>query len=176
MKIKQNRLLIKTLDYLATSNQIELNLEKSLEANKIKLMLEQVQNLYTLYKSKPKFGPECCEECLNYMSHLRPAEHFLDFDGHAMANLENLGPITGASYPVTGAIINQPLVSEHLAKPGGNLQTDEIGNSERELGRYRAKLNSYLDDQFIERDKEIMYSKGKFACCVFEKISPLIVF
>lgn len=159
MKVKQNKILIKTLDYLATSNHIELGLEKTHKAAKIKLMLEQIQNLYSLYKTKPKFGPESCEESLIYMSHLRPAEHYLEssFDGSAMRNVENFGPEMNRTYPVE---VSRSSELKRFSQ-AHDLADSGIEDTENELSKYSVKLNSYLDDRPIARDKEIMYSKGK---------------
>lgn len=162
MKIKQNRILIKTLDYLATSNKIELRLDKTLEASKVKL--EQVQNLYRLYKARPKFGPECCEESLIYMSHLRPVEHYLDspFDEPAKLDIENFGPERSGIYPViSNQSTDQQADFRRRSQQTKNIVGSDIENTENELFKYRIKLNKYLNDQPIERDNEISYSKGR---------------
>lgn len=164
MKVKQNKILIKTLDYLATSNHIDLSLEKTHKAAKIKLMLEQIQNLYSLYKTRPKFGPESCEESLIYMSHLRPAEHYLEpsFDGSALRNVENFGPEMNRPYPID---VNRSSDMKKFSQVY-DLADSGIEDTENELSKYSVKLNSYLDDQPVARDKEIIYSKGKFRLTV----------
>lgn len=79
IKLKQvDRIQVGVLDYLVSSHQVELIAAKT-NGPASKLIFEQLQNLHSLYKSRPHFGPESCDECRAYMGLLRPVENFEDF-------------------------------------------------------------------------------------------------
>lgn len=165
LKIKQNdRIIVHTYDYLATSNQIELRVQKSSDT-KIKLIFEQIQNLQALYNARPKFGPESCESSLNYMSNLKPIEHYFEtLDNSIAKTLENLGPEMNRIYLVGMDNSRQSVTSDH-SKDRSDKGVDDYDITENELTNYSLMLKSYLDEQPIERDRELIYSTGKLFIC-----------
>lgn len=133
-----------------------------------KSLFEQIQNLYLLYKGKPRFGPESCDECLNFMSHLRPIGHYFEMFDDPSKRLENFGPevqhggtmgtndiITSESWPISGGHAGNK--SHHLID-----DDDATDRAENELSNYSSKLISYLNEQPIENDQMLIYSTGEF--------------
>lgn len=157
LRIKNpDKLVINTEDYIATSNKIKLRISKTA---KHKPLFEQVQKLHALYRDKPKFGPESCDDCIELMSHLRSLDHY--FDGKNNTMPEDLGP----------ALERQDLVVKINYKQTGDRMLDSIKRvdadeflmerDEDELNRYGTQLKIYLDEVPVISDKEVIYSKGK---------------
>lgn len=144
-----------TFDYLATSNQIEFRAQKSniKQQEKIKALFDQVQNLFTLYKTKPKFGPESCDDCLNFIAQLRPIENFFEAIEGKLG--QNLGPPMNRDFMFD-------LDQVEMSKERNLTKADELDNNievnENELSKYSSKLNNYLNEKPIQRDLDLIYS------------------
>lgn len=152
-----------TYDYLATSNQIELRVQKSgvSQQKRAKALFEQIQNLYSLYKAKPRFGPESCDDCINFMGQLRPIENYFEPMDEAKLG-QNLGP------PVNRQAFMVDVQSVEVLNERNQVDVNEsevkMEANENDLTRYSKNLNSYLDEKPIERDMDLIYSTGKSSC------------
>lgn len=161
---------VSTQDYLASSTQVQFKLQKAAlssaggETRAIRLIFEQLQKFCALYKSKPRYGPESCEDSISFMSHLRPIEHYLEstpFDPSLVRVIENFGPAvevrTGQHLPAEGQLdVGQPLKDQ-----GKRSDQDDVDEVERELDRHSSKLMSYLNEQPINLDRALVYSRGQ---------------
>lgn len=149
-----------TYDYIATSNQIELRIQKSgvSQQRKAKVLFEQIQNLYSLYKTKPRFGPESCDDCINFMAQLRPIENYFEpIDGAKLG--QNLGP--PANHQAFMVDVESVDVSNERNQVDNSESEVKMEANENDLTRYSKNLNSYLDEKPIERDMDLIYSAGK---------------
>lgn len=151
-----------TYDYLATSSQIEFRAQRLNDLKRTNVIFEQIQNLYSLYKSKPRYGPESCEECIEVMSHLRPTEDYID-SAKSELELDNLGPARTRESIPTGRFEGASQSSRgDKSDPVDDEQLAARDNFGQELTDYCTKLTNYLDDRPVEHDREVIYSKGKF--------------
>jgi len=164
---QEDRIILNTRDYLATSRQVELSQQKSGDAKmeKPKLLFEQIQNLFNLFKTRPKFGPESCEDCINIMSQLRPMEYYFE---SMDSQLEGTGIANGLNgsrpdYPIELETNNDEEFA-HQGKDSMDPHDRNLDETESDLSNYHAKLRDYLDEHPVERDKNVFYSKGK---CLF---------
>lgn len=122
------------------------------------MLFEQIQNLYSLYKAKPRFGPESCDECINFIGQLRPIENYFE-------------PIEGKLGPNLGPAVNRAFMAdiesvEIPSERNSNIENEsevKVEANESELTKYSQKLNNYLDEKPIERDMDLIYSAGKLA-------------
>lgn len=176
IKLKQgDRIVVNTFDYLASSTHVEFRVQKgsssgglamSMAPKPIRTIFEQMQNLCTLYRSRPRFGPESCEQSINFMSHLRPMEHYLDSMDESMVRaMQNFGPEPDRGRPSGGQAEAQQGAhtrAEELPAGGPNGDVD-IDNDDQdqqdELDRYGSKLLSYMNEQPIHLDNELVYSR-----------------
>lgn len=146
-------------DYLANSTHVDFQLHKSsLGTNKAaRLIAEQIQNLYTLYKSKPRYGPESCEDSINYMSHLRPIEHYFDsIDRSFVKTLENFGPparVAGERDVLAGGETGAKQTGKEDEQPDRDIERLESA-----LDGYKSKLTKYLNEHPLDLDKDVIYS------------------
>lgn len=176
IRLKQNdKIVINTLDYLATSNRIELTFERASkqgaasidDSSRLKLIYEQVQNLFTLYKSKPKFGPESCEDSLNFMTYLRPIGNYTYRPENAPPFINNFGPETNTSQSYVINTKQDTSITDgtgHKLKSWKVLDADtDIDQNESELDRYTEKLYSYLNEQSNLLNKNLIYYEGELS-------------
>ena len=159
-------------DYLASSTHVDFQIQKTGSAKPAKLIAEQIQNLYSLYKSKPRFGPESCEDSINFMSHLRPIEQFFDsIDRSFMKTLENFGP-QAESGPIGmasgGRDILVSVTDAGYVKLGDGSNRDctddsenDIDKFEADLNGYKSKLKNYINEQPLAMDNDVIYSSGE---------------
>jgi hypothetical protein len=170
LKFKQgDRILVNTNDYLASSTQVEFQVQRSSTTggnnNNIKsakVIFEQIQNLYLLYRSKPRYGPESCDDCINFMSHLRPIELYFDtLDKSVMKELENFGPEANGRKVDKGSLKDRMKEDVENVIKSTNSSDDEVEKAERELNGYTTKLVNYLNERPLELDNELIYSTGK---------------
>lgn len=176
VKLKQSdKIVINTLDYLATSNQIELRVQKVTPGNSdqiklTKVIFEQLQNLHALFKEKPKFGPESCEDCINYISYLKPIEfYFNSIEDNLMlrdADRDYESKGQARNYLVDVDMRNQVVQvgSQDLTSVAKLSEEDGlIDQTEEQLKSCSAKLKSYLNEQPIDCDEQLIFSKGKLS-------------
>lgn len=155
---------------MSISNQVEFRAQRSNDLKRTKQIFEQVQNFYLLYKSKPKYGPESCEECIEVMSYLRPTENYIDSSSDN--RVENFGPMR------TRDGLKSDLGATGLSYKSGSVMSEEQSATsesveEVDLTDYRSKLNSsYLDERPIEFDQDVIYSKGEFCIRMFVNLVP----
>lgn len=162
VKAKQgDKILVNTQDYLATSTLIEFKVQKSANSKPVKQIFEQMQNLHTLYRSKPRFGPESSEECIAFMSYLRPIEYYFDhLDGTIAPSLENFGRGISSDRPLEPNSSLSPLSHEFSTVQRSQTSDDELDLAETELSHRGSTVQNYLNEQPIDRDRELVYSMG----------------
>lgn len=162
MKLKQSdRLIINTLDYVATTTHIELRSPKS-GSTAMKFVFEQAQDLYTLFKARPRFGPESCEDCINFASYLRPVEeYFNSLDDSLGRNIENFGPAQVSSEQIHTVDLDTNTLTSRSNQYSKFAIDEDVDRAESELAGYKSKLNSYFSEKPIVEDKELIYSLGE---------------
>lgn len=175
IKLRQGeRIQVNTYDYLASSTHVEFQALRggasatNSNSNKAtKLIFEQIQNLYLLYKSKPRYGPESCEENLIFMSNLRPIEQYFEaVDKSMLKALENFGPEAQAAKLSYGEKANSKdsenirkiLTGTLVARDDDDDDDDDVERAENDLSGYTTKLVNYLNEQPLELDNELIYS------------------
>lgn len=167
MKVKQgDRLLINTFDYLATTNQVELSWsKKNANSKRAKSMFEQLQNLCTLYKSKPRFGPESCDECIQIASWLTPISDFQSSDELREILLKSEeGAPDAMNFLIDNVILVQTNEGdENEARNGSENSIEALEEQEKEFLRVSStKVDSYATDgRGANRAESIIYSPGK---------------
>lgn len=138
-------------------------LEEQQQAH-MQALYEQLQNLYTIYKSQPRFGPESCDDCVFLMNQLKPIESL-----SKSANL-NQSDILGAQAPrdtrPNELIVNVSTSKGNQTKHYTELKRtydEQLEFAEEELANnaFGYKFNSYLDERPLSYDKDLIYSKGK---------------
>lgn len=156
-----------TFDYLATTTKREFRVHKSDNQNieqhikRSKAIFEQILSMQTLYKSRPRFGPESCNECQDYLAILRPIEHFLDALDNPLASgkLQNFGPSMNKIQFVDTTNVGTSQLAHGDDKSGRD--TDMLQLKENELVLYKTNLNKYLDERQDHASAELTYSESK---------------
>lgn len=124
-----------------------------------------------MHRSRPRYGPESCDDSLNYIAHLRPVEYLFAGlqDDSFMASivnrdLDNFGPEANRSDRSVlrqdeNIIINDP--NENKARQNANdvmnEDDDEQDDIENDFGKSR--IDSYLNERPLNRDAELIYSE-----------------
>lgn len=116
-----------------------------------------------MVKSKPKFGPESCDECLDYMSLIKPIEHFLDVldDPNRYLKLDDSRPLASKIQLIDSNFeINRTSATQlrSIAEDGLSLALDK---EETELDRYKGNLIKYLEEK-PSSGSQLVYSEGEF--------------
>lgn len=154
--------MISTCDYLVSSNQIELrSLKPCTTPNQPKSMCDQIQKLSNLYKSRPRYGPESCEDCLNLMCLLKPIELYFDTPGNDFSTGKLAIP-----YPQSGASDSERTLLDTMknvvAPPLRHTDDSALDHNEDELRAYNSKLNKYLDEMPTNCNDKLELTSGKF--------------
>lgn len=155
---RSEKIIVNTYDYLATSNSIEFKVQKLVQNQqiiKIKVLFEQIQNLYSLYKTKPRFGPESCDECVNFIAQLRSVENYFEPMEGKLG--QNLGPSINQAFMVD---IESAEIAGEKNPNKDNESEIKVEANENDLTKYSQKLNNYLNEKPIERDMDLIYSAG----------------
>lgn len=156
-----DRMMINTCDYVCNTTSIKLrllscglsmlafNIE---EHNQTKALFNQIQKLYTSYKSRPKYGPESCDECITFISYLKTEEEY-----------SKTGDSTLVEKPKPS---NQSVASPESVGTSDKIRKtydEQLESAEEQLAgtNINYKLNSYLDERPLRYDKDLVYSKGK---------------
>lgn len=183
IKLRQggDRIIINTCDYVYNMTSIKLRLVSTkvptmaLKRNEniqdqqqtqTRALFDQIQNLYTLYKSRPKYGPESCDDCISLISHLKPVESLLRVVESAPVDMSG------------SAAMHYRKSTDHsvnLATSGGigtdakvqfkRTYDEQLESVEEELASNNIdyKLGNYLDERPLRYDRDLVYSKGKLS-------------
>lgn len=143
---------------------MEFRTQKALsDTRAVRMIFEQIQNLFTLYRSKPRFGPESCEDSINFMNHLRPVKNYFEsIDESIVKALENFGPEVNRNRQSSDFSTEESLMN--IDNNNNNKLTrfgdEDVEQAENDLDKYSSKLLSYLNEKPIDCDNELVYSKG----------------
>lgn len=185
VKLKQSdRLLISTYDYLATSNHVELSFPKKNESEqkRMRSIFEQIQNLCALYKAKPRFGPESCDECIQIASWLRPISDLQTSSEFREAILKGeegiadpLGLLVDDTTVIRANMIDEmnELITTNSQRKSEN-DHSELENREIELDRVvSSKIGNYAtDNRAVGINLSLIYCQGK---CSIDELSKIQV-
>jgi len=165
---------VNTYDYVGSTTCADFRLKKAGSNHEpgkysTKIVYEQIVNFFTLYASRAKFGPESCDEILSFMSHLKPIEDLLDskediLDPKSIGATENFGPqINRFAERVDDSVLVDNLSSKFYGTQSTKQEEDpQIDTDEGdEFDTYRTNVASYLDEQPVMRDNDLIYSPGK---------------
>lgn len=136
------RLLIYTLDEMKKKNCFEFTWRKSINNDPTlsirntsnhtdlqlyfddsELLATQVQKLFSLYKSRPRFGPESSEDCIRIASLLRPVEDLMPSE--SFLSIKNQLPIRINQESVSNQIDSSLKASNHDT---GQIMTLKVGD------------------------------------------------
>lgn len=149
-------------DYLASSTHVDFQIHKASNGTgkAARLVVEQMQNFCTLYKSKPRYGPESCEDCIGIMNHLRPIEHYFEsIDQSFVESLENFGPPMKTKAARESIVRDAASLGDDRANQNESDEYDkDIERLETDLYGYRTKLANYLSEQPLDLDNGVIYS------------------
>lgn len=130
----------------------------------MRALFDQLHNLYTIYKSQPRYGPESCDDCIFLMSQMKPVESL--FKSSNSTHSDTFEPHTQRDTRPNELIVNintsKGIQTTHYTELKRTYE-EQLEYAEEELANttFGHKFNSYLDERPLSYDKDLIYSKGK---------------